>query len=235
MSAENRRASQSLNQPQQQQPSSTLHSTDAGKLYIMKTLTESSNPWESIAEIQQVLSSNLINYPVSISTSGSLQLHEMKRWQPSVSLLDELNCPRSTMYFFLMEKLKNKLIKLIDQIITSSSSFNNNNSGSINSPLSGTTTSTQKQLINSSQPPELKLIEMLKVCISMITTPELRTVPIYIIKKLTVVPKRYLTLLAKHNYLGVCYVHIMAFILLIFDLLNQYVCFVIFFLCLSRF
>ena len=110
MSAENRRASQSLNQPQQQQPSSTLHSTDAGKLYIMKTLTESSNPWESIAEIQQVLSSNLINYPVSISTSGSLQLHEMKRWQPSVSLLDEPNLFRTSLkiLFFCSKEISNK-------------------------------------------------------------------------------------------------------------------------------
>lgn len=168
--------------------------TETGRLYILKTLTETDDPWKSIVDVQQKLSSNLINHNLATNS-----LSEMKRWQPAIALLDELACPRSTTFYVLLEKLKNKLIKQIEHIIT--------NTPSTAISTSSTNVAANKagapSLVNQN-PQEMKLIELLKVCIPMIATPELRVIPIFIIKKLSVIPKRYLSMLAKHNYLGVC-------------------------------
>ena len=94
----------------------SMNSTENDKIYIMKTLTESPEPWKAVVEIQQILSSHLINV-TNTDSKTQLDENQLKRWQPSISLLDELGCLRSTLYFLLLEKLKNKLIKMIDQII----------------------------------------------------------------------------------------------------------------------
>lgn len=169
--------------------------TENGKQYILKALTETDDPWKSIIEVQQKLSSNLINHNVMTNS-----LSEMKRWQPAIALLDELACPRSTTYYFLLEKLKNKLIKQIEHIIMNTPTAMSSSTSTVSSPNINKTSA--PTLVNQN-PQEVKLTELLKVCISMIATPELRAIPIFIIKKLSVVPRRYLSMLAKHNYLGV--------------------------------
>ena len=172
--------------------------TETGRQYILKTLTETDDPWKSVVDVQQKLSSNLINH--SLATNS---LSEMKRWQPAIALLDELTCPRSTTFYVLLEKLKNKLIKQIEHIITNTPTTATSNSSIISSTNVIANKAGAPSIVNQN-PQEVKLIELLKVCIPMIATPELRVIPIFIIKKLSVIPKRYLSMLAKHNYLGVC-------------------------------
>ena len=171
--------------------------TETGRQLILKTLTETDDPWKSIVEVQQKLSSNLINHSLAMNS-----LSEMKRWQPAISLLDELARPRSTTYYILLEKLKNKLIKQIEHIIANTPTSTTSSSSASSSTNIITNKVGTPSLINQN-PQEMKLIELLKTCISMIATPELRVIPIFIIKKLSVIPKRYLSMLAKHNYLGV--------------------------------
>jgi hypothetical protein len=71
---------------------------EAGRRQISKILTNSQDPYQSIAEIQ---SSRSLNFP---------------RASPALSFLDVLQCPRSTVYQNLLENLKRKLDSQLDTI-----------------------------------------------------------------------------------------------------------------------
>lgn len=71
---------------------------EAGRRQISKILTNSHDPYQSIAEIQ---SSRSLNFP---------------RASPALSFLDVLQCTRSTVYQNLLENLKRKLDSQLDTI-----------------------------------------------------------------------------------------------------------------------
>lgn len=71
---------------------------EAGRRQISSILTNSQDPYQSIAEIQ---SSRSLNFP---------------RASPALSFLDVLQCSRSTVYQNLLENLKRKLDSQLDTI-----------------------------------------------------------------------------------------------------------------------
>lgn len=71
---------------------------EAGRRQISNILTNSQDPYQSIAEIQ---SSRSLNFP---------------RASPALSFLDVLQCSRSTVYQNLLENLKRKLDSQLDTI-----------------------------------------------------------------------------------------------------------------------
>jgi hypothetical protein len=71
---------------------------EPGKKYILKSLTESHDPWSTISELQSVLSLG----------SG--------RWDCALFFMDEMSFPRSYLYQLLFERLKLRLERITESM-----------------------------------------------------------------------------------------------------------------------
>ena len=118
---------------------------DDGRKKLLKKLTESEDPYQSITEIQASWS---LTFP---------------RAQPALAFLDNvLECSRSSVYQGLLETMKAQLDLQLSRMTD-----------------------------------ENKLLLMLQETIGYMGNKDLKSVPISIIKRLSVVPEKYLNILAK--------------------------------------
>lgn len=126
-------------------------SGESGKKHVLRALTESSDPWNTIMQLQQDLSLG------------------PGRWEPPLAFLSALGVP----YHAVMSSLLERVLQQTEQ---STSSMN-----------------------------EHQLLALLRspLCTRLLLQPELRSLPLTLLRQLGYIPLKMMTLLTKHNLLVV--------------------------------